>query len=82
MGTQNFFFVPRSWQDGNIFLYLFTELKTYHLSYTVYKNDAIDMANPNSMQEACFFFVPPTWQDEKYLSLFLYRPQSLQYFLF
>ena len=26
--------VPRSWQDGkNIFLYFFTELKTYHLSY-------------------------------------------------
>ena len=32
MGTQNFFFVPRSWQDENIFLYFFTELKTYHLS--------------------------------------------------
>ena len=30
-GTQNFFFVPRSWQD--IFLYFFTELKTYHPSY-------------------------------------------------
>ena len=26
--------VPRSWQDRkNIFLYFFTELKTYHLSY-------------------------------------------------
>ena len=53
VGTQNFFFVPRSWQDGNIFLYLVTELKTYHLSYTVYKNDVIDIAHPNSMQEAC-----------------------------
>ena len=34
MGTQNFFFVLRSWQDEkNIFLYFFTELKTYHFSY-------------------------------------------------
>ena len=34
MGTQNFSFVPRSWQgEENIFLYFFTELKTYHLSY-------------------------------------------------
>ena len=34
METQNFFFVPRSWQDEiNIFLYFFTELKTYHLSH-------------------------------------------------
>ena len=34
MGTQNFSCVPRSWQDEeNIFLYFFTELKTYHLSY-------------------------------------------------
>ena len=30
MGTQEFFFVPRSRQN---FLYFFTELKTYHLSY-------------------------------------------------
>ena len=34
MGTEHFFFVPRSWQDEkNIFLYFFTELKTYHVSY-------------------------------------------------
>ena len=34
MGTQNFSYVPRSWQDEkNIFLYFFTELKTYHFSY-------------------------------------------------
>ena len=26
---------------------------TYHLSYTVCKHDAIDIADPNSMQEAC-----------------------------
>ena len=31
-GTQNSFFVPRLWQDEkNIFVYFFTELKTYHL---------------------------------------------------
>ena len=30
--------VPDSWQDEqNIFLYFFTELKIYHLSYSVYK---------------------------------------------
>ena len=34
MGTEHFFFVPRSWQDEkNIFLYFFTKLKTYHVSY-------------------------------------------------
>ena len=27
------YFVPRSWQDENIFLYSFSDLKTYHLSY-------------------------------------------------
>ena len=36
----------------NIFLYLFTELKTFHLSYSIYKHDAID-AGPSSMQDAC-----------------------------
>ena len=29
MGTQSFFFVPRSWQDKNVFLYFFNELRTY-----------------------------------------------------
>ena len=34
MGTQNFSYVPRSLQDEeNIFLYFFTELKTYHLLF-------------------------------------------------
>ena len=37
----------------NIFLYFFTELKTYHLSYSIYKHDAIDIADPSSMQDAC-----------------------------
>lgn len=27
------YFVPRSWQDENIFLYSFSDLKTYHLFY-------------------------------------------------
>ena len=34
METQNFFFVPRSW---NIFLYFFTELQTCYLSYSINK---------------------------------------------
>ena len=37
----------------NIFFYLFTELKTYHLSYSFYKHGAIDIANPSRMQAAC-----------------------------
>ena len=35
----------------NISLYFFTELKSYHLSYSIYKHDAIDIADPNSMQD-------------------------------
>ena len=34
----------------NIFLYFFTKLKTDHLSYSTYKHDTIDIANPRSMQ--------------------------------
>ena len=34
----HFSFVPRSWQDEKILLYFSTELKTYHLSYPIYKN--------------------------------------------
>ena len=49
--TQN----ARSWQNAqktkNIFLYFFTELKTYHLFYSIYKHDAIDIADPSSMQD-------------------------------
>ena len=40
----------------NIFLYFYAELKIYHLSYSIYstsKHDAIDMADPSSMQDAC-----------------------------
>ena len=46
-----------SWQNAhktkNIFLYFFTELKTYHLFNSIYKHDAIDIADPSSMQDAC-----------------------------
>ena len=29
-----------------VFLYFFTELKTYHLTYSIYKHDVIDIADP------------------------------------
>ena len=31
----------------------FTELKTSHLSYSIYRHDAINIADPSSMQDAC-----------------------------
>ena len=34
----------------NIFLYFFTKLKTDHLSYSIYKHNTIDIADPRSMQ--------------------------------
>ena len=37
----------------NIFLYFFTKLKTCHLSYSIYKHDTINIADPCSMQDAC-----------------------------
>ena len=30
----------------SVFLYLFTELKTHHLTYSIYKYDVIDIADP------------------------------------
>ena len=33
-------------------LYFFTELRTYHLCYSIYKHDAIDIADPSSTQDA------------------------------
>ena len=30
----------------SVFLYFFTELKTYHLTYFIYKYDVIDIADP------------------------------------
>ena len=40
-------------ETKNIFLYFVTKLKTYRLSYSIYKHDAIDIADPSSMQDAC-----------------------------
>ena len=33
-------------------LYFFTELKTCYLSYSIYKHDAIDIADPSNTQDA------------------------------
>ena len=44
-----FFVLSRAW----CFLYFFTELKTYHLSYSINKHDAIDITDPGSMQDVC-----------------------------
>ena len=37
-----------------IFLYFLTELKTNHLSYSNYKHDAINIADPSSRQNASY----------------------------
>ena len=37
----------------NIFLYFFTELRTYHFPYSIYKYAAIDITDPSSMQDVC-----------------------------
>ena len=37
----------------NIFLYFFTELRTYHFPYSIYKHAAIDITDPSSMQDVC-----------------------------
>ena len=34
-------------------LYFFTKLKTYHLSYSIYKHDAMDIADSSSLQDMC-----------------------------
>ena len=39
------------WDEEKIFLYFFTDFKTYHFSYSIYKHDAIDIADPNRMQD-------------------------------
>ena len=53
MGTHIFFIDPHLWQDKNIFLHFFTDLKTNPLFYSIYKLDTIDIADPSSMLEAC-----------------------------
>ena len=49
-----FFALSQAWDKENIltkniFPYFFTELKTFHLSHS----DAIGVADPSSMQDAC-----------------------------
>ena len=38
----------------NIFLYFFTELKTYQISYSIYKHYAIEVANPSNVSNVYF----------------------------
>ena len=52
-GLKSFSFSHAREKKKNIFLYFFTELKTYHISYSNYKHDTIDVTNPSSMQDAC-----------------------------
>ena len=51
-----FFLLSRAWDKEHLSLFRYAELKIYHLSYSIYstsKHDAIDMADPSSMQDAC-----------------------------
>ena len=55
-GKEKKFWVPtRNWphahKEKNTFLYFFTELKTSHLSYSIYKHDTVNIADPRSMQD-------------------------------
>ena len=52
-GLESYSFSLARDKKKNIFLYFFTELKTYHISYSNYKHDTIDVTNPSSMQDAC-----------------------------
>ena len=52
-GPKNLFLSHARDKTKNISLYIFSELKTYNLSNSIYKHDAIDFANPSSMQDAC-----------------------------
>ena len=86
--------VPRSWQDEKLSFFIsLLCLKTYHLSYSIYKHDAIDIANPNSMQAACHMNfvidlvhrVPRSWQDEKlsfFISLLCLKTYHLSYSIY
>ena len=51
LGDSEFFSLTYAHDKAkNIFLYFFTKLKTDHLSYSTYKHDTIDIADPRSMQ--------------------------------
>ena len=53
MGTQNFFFVPRSWQDEKKISSISSPAQNLPSLFSIYKHDAIDIADPSSMQDAC-----------------------------
>ena len=40
-----------AWDEEKIFPYFFTDFKTYYLYHSIYKHDAIDIADPNRMQD-------------------------------
>ena len=46
----------RGTKKKNISFNFFTELKTYHLSIFIYKHEAIDIADPSSMQDMCHMY--------------------------
>ena len=51
LGDSEFFSLTYAHDKAkNIFLYFFTKLKTDHLSYSIYKHNTIDIADPRSMQ--------------------------------
>ena len=51
--TLFFFLCPILMTRQKASLYFFTKHKTSHFSYSVYKHDAIDIADTSSMQDAC-----------------------------
>ena len=48
-GMQNFSLSHTRNEMKNIFLYIFNKLKIYHLSCSIYKYDAIDIADPTGL---------------------------------
>ena len=56
MRTQDFFFVPRSWQDENIFLCL---SGIYTLHFRIRRSEVRFLMGTQN-----FFFVPRSWQEE------------------
>ena len=54
MGTQNFSLVPRSWQDEKTSFPISLPSSKFTISLiSIYKHYAIDIADPNSMQDVC-----------------------------
>ena len=53
MGTQNFFFVPRSWQDEKTSFLILHRAQNLPSLLFCQKHYAIDIADPSSMQDAC-----------------------------